>query len=197
LGAYTLLVRDSAHHRYTWAEYVALERASTHRNEFYNGEIYAMAGGTPQHARLAARAIGQLHQQLSGKKCEPYTSDLRVRVVATGLATYPDVTVVCGPIEADPQDPNTAINPTVLIEVLSSSTEDYDRGQKFEHFRQIPSLRECVLVSHREQLLEVFRRSDESWARSEARPGAMLELRSIACRLSVAALYEGVGLHPG
>jgi Uma2 family endonuclease len=185
-------MRDLAHHRYTWNEYLAFERASNAKNEFLSGEIYAMAGGTPQHAKLAARILRDLGQQLRGKPCEPYTSDLRVRVAATGLATYPDVTVICGPIQPDPQDQNTALNATLLVEVLSNSTEEYDRGQKFEHYKQMPSLREYVLVSHREKLIEVFRRSGDDWSRTEARSGSTVKLESIVSELAVDAVYEGV-----
>ncbi len=190
-------MRDRAHHRYTWAEYLAFERGSNAKNEFFDGEIYAMAGGTPQHAQLSARLIGQLTPQLKGKGCEAFTSDLRVRVAATGLASYPDVTVICGKLEHDPQDPNTVLNPTVLIEVLSNSTEEYDRGQKYEQYKHMPSLREYVLVSHREQLVEVFRRVDQRWERFEARVGASAELQAIGCRLTVDELYQGVALQTG
>lgn len=185
-------MRDFSHHRYTWAEYLAFERGSNARNEFFNGEIYAMAGGTPEHAKLSARVIRELGNQLRGKGCEPFSSDLRVRVAATGLASYPDVSVICGPTQSDPQDPNTILNPTVLVEVLSSSTEEYDRGAKFEHYRQIPALREYVLVSHRERLIEVFRRGTEEWIRTEARAGAAAALTSIHCELDVDAVYEGI-----
>lgn len=188
-------MRDFAHHRYTWTEYLAFERASNAKNEFYNGEIYAMAGGTPEHARLSARIIRELGNQLRGKACEPFTSDLRVRVSVTGLASYPDVSVICGTTQTDPQDPNTALNPTVLVEVLSPSTEEYDRGEKFEQYKKIVSLREYVLVSHREQLIEVFRRSDpENWIRTEARVQAVAHLASVDCELSVDAIYEGIKL---
>jgi Uma2 family endonuclease len=189
-------VREWAHHRYTWADYLRLEETSNQKNEFFNGEIYAMAGGTPQHAQLAARVIGDLSRQLKGKPCEPFTSDLRVRVAATGLATYPDVTVICGPIQTDPENTDTAINPIVLIEVLSPSTEDYDRGKKFEQYQQIATLREYVLVSDREHLIEVFRRVGTEWQRFEARGRAALKLESIGCELSVDSLYEGVALRP-
>ncbi|MBI3184265.1 MAG: Uma2 family endonuclease [Myxococcales bacterium] len=188
-------MRDFAHHRYTWAEYLAFERASNAKNEFFNGEIYAMAGGSPEHAKLSARVIRELGNHLRGKNCEPFTSDLRVRVAATGLATYPDVSVICGKTETDPQDPSTALNPTVLVEVLSASTEEYDRGEKFEQFKQIASLREYVLVSHREPLVEVFGRTgDGAWARVEARARSSARLASIDCELPVDVLYEGIAL---
>jgi Uma2 family endonuclease len=184
----------AGHHRYTWHEYLVLEHDSPTKHEFFDGEIYAMAGGTPQHALLASQAIGELNRQLKGKPCKTYTSDLRVRVAATGLATYPDVAVICGGIEPDAKDANTAVNPTVLVEVLSPSTEEYDRVQKFENYRQMPSLQEYVLISHREKLIEVFRRRGDEWVRTEARSHASAKLESIGCELAVDDVYDGVEL---
>ena len=106
----------AARRHFSFHEYVRLEEYSNVRHEFLDGVIYAMAGGTPGHAALAARIIGKFRAQLEGKPCEVFTSDLRVRVVATGLATYPDVTVVCGRLEVDPDDPTTVINPVVLVD---------------------------------------------------------------------------------
>ena len=110
-----------------------------------------MAGGTPTHAMLAVSVSSMLHQALRGGACRVYSSDLRVRVLATGLATYPDTTVVWGELEVDPENRDTAVNPTVVVEVLSDSTEKYDRGIKLQHYRQIPSLGAVVLVWQREQ----------------------------------------------
>lgn len=186
------------HHRYTWQEYVALERASNLRHEFFEGEIFAMAGGTPEHAALAAVVIGELIRQLEGKPCRPYTSDLRIRVPATGLCTYPDVSVICGKPETDPDDANSVVNPTVLVEVLSDSTEAYDHGEKFDSFRKLPSLEEYVLVSHREVLVEVFRRTPSGpWSRLEARTHASAKLESIGCELAVDRVYAGLALRRG
>ncbi|MGH8471968.1 MAG: Uma2 family endonuclease, partial [Gammaproteobacteria bacterium] len=112
--------------RYTWAEYIALEASSNVKHEYLDGQIYAMAGGTPEHAALAAAVTGLLFPQLRGSPCRAHDADLRVRVPKTGLATYPDVTIVCGPSERDPDDRNAVTNPTLIVEVLSQSTEDYD-----------------------------------------------------------------------
>ena len=158
-----------------------------------NGEIFAMTGGTPEHADLAASVIRELGIQLRGRSCRVYTSDLRIRVLATGLGTYPDASVVCGPLERDPADKNTVVNPVVLIEVLSDSTERYDRGEKFAHYRRIPSLQEYVLVSQLEHRIEVFRRNgDGTWTWSEALEPGSAKLSSISCELSVEAIYAGV-----
>lgn len=189
-------MRAPSLHRYTWAEYLALERTSNVRHEFLDGEIYALAGGTPEHAALAANVIGALHAQLAATaKCRVFSSDLRVRVTETGLGTYPDATVVCGELARDPQDRNTITNPTVVVEVLSDSTEAYDRGMKLDHLRRIPELREIVLVSHREPLIEVFRRGPEdAWTRSEARLHGTARLEAIGCELVVDAVYAGIEL---
>lgn len=178
-------------HRYTYQDYVWLEQESTTRHEFLEGEIVAMAGGTPEHAAMAAEIIGQLHEQLRGGRCRVFTSDLGVRVMATGLATYPDASVVCGPTERDPEKKTNITNPRVLVEVTSDGTEDYDRGEKLEHYKQIPSLYAVVIVSHREKLIEVWsRRADtSSWSCAPARAGETARLAAVECSLDVDALY--------
>lgn len=182
--------RPGEHVRYGFDEYLAVEEISTVKHEFLDGHIYAMAGGTPEHAALAASVIGHLFGQLQGGSCRVYDSDLRVRVLATGTATYPDVTVVCGPRETDPEDANTVVNPTVLVEVLSPRTQAYDRGEKFEHYRQMGSLREYVLVSPEEPRIEVRRRAaDGSWQDLVARAGETAVLDSIGAALDVDAVY--------
>ncbi len=180
-------------HRYTWRQYLELEEESNVKHEFLDGEIFAMAGGTPEHAALAANFIGVLHSRLAGTDCRVFTSDLRVRTQRTGFGTYPDVTVICGEIRRDAEDLNTAVNPRVVVEVLSESTEAFDRGQKLEHFMGVASLQEIVLVSHRERLIEVYRRqNDGEWRRVEARAGSIVRLESIACDVSVDSVYAGV-----
>ncbi len=189
-------MRAPSHHRYTWEQYLALERDSPIKHEFLDGEIFAMAGGTPEHAALGAAVLRELGVQLVGKPCRPYSSDLCVRAQATGLATYPDASVICGEPERDPMARTVVLNPTVLVEVTGDSTESYDRGEKLDHYRQIPSLAEYVLLSHRERLIEVFRRgADGTWARFEARGGERARLESIGCELDVDRVYEGIALH--
>lgn len=177
--------------RYSWADYVALEASSNVKHEFLDGQIYAMAGGTPEHAALAASVIGLLFGQLRGGRCRAHDADLRVRVLATGLATYPDVTVVCGPRERDPDDENAVTNPSLIVEVLSPSTEEYDRGDKFEHYKQIPSLRQYVLVSHREREVEVWTRDDAgAWTRAISREGQSARLDAVGATIDVRELYD-------
>jgi Uma2 family endonuclease len=176
--------------QYTYAEYLALEATSNVKHEYLDGQIYGMAGGTPEHAALAATVTGMLFGQLRSGRCRAHDSDLRVRM-PTGLATYPDVTVVCGPRERDPEDHQAVTNPTLIVEVLSRSTEAYDRGDKFEHYKSLPSLRQYVLVSHRERSIEVWTRgADESWTNVLAREGDIVQLASVHATLDVSELYE-------
>ena len=179
-------------HRYTYQDYVWLEEESSTRHEFLTGEIVAMAGGTPEHAAMAAEIIGQLREQLRGRPCRVFTSDLGVRVIQTGLATYPDASVVCGPTVRDPDKKTNVINPRILVEVTSDGTEDYDRGEKLAHYQQIPTLEVVVIVSHREPRIEVWSRDPDaqSWRRSEAGAGAEAPLASLDCRLNVDAIWQ-------
>jgi Uma2 family endonuclease len=175
----------------TYAEYLAAEAVSEIRHEFLNGEVWEMAGGTPDHAALAAAVSGELRSALQGKRCRVFSSDLRIRVLATGLSTYPDVSVVCGTFERAPEDKDASTNPVVLVEVLSDSTEAYDPGAKAAHYRQIPSLKEYVFVSQSEPLIEVYRRGEGgSWELREARAGGKADLASLGIQLDVSVVYE-------
>lgn len=184
------MVSGAGLHRYTYREYLALERGANVRHEFFDGEIYAMAGGTREHAAICANLMIALGAQLRGRGCQVHSSDLRVRVLESGLATYPDVTVICSRAEADPEDRNTITNPILLVEVLSPSTAAYDRGEKLAHYRRIPSLREVVLVAHDERLIEIWRRGEgEDWVRREARSGS-IALTAIDAALVVDEVYR-------
>lgn len=154
-----------ARQRFDFVEYVRLEESSTVRHEFLAGAVWAMAGGSPDHARVTANVARLLGEQLAGRRCAVFSSDLRVRVKATGLGTYPDVTVVCGALEVDPDDPSghTVVNPQLIVEVLSPSTEEYDRGEKLDHYRQVPSLRAVALVAHDAKRIEVWVREGDGW----------------------------------
>ncbi len=184
------MTSSAAERRFTFLEYLELEKGSEQHHEFVDGYVYAMSGGSPDHSRLASNVIGLLSAQLAGRPCQAFTSDLRVRVLETGLATHPDVSVFGGNLERDPTDKNTATNPMLIVEVLSPSTERYDRDEKFSHYRRIPSLASYVLISQEEQRLEVFsRNADGSWTLRETREGAAA-LDEIGCRLSVEAVYR-------
>jgi Uma2 family endonuclease len=194
MGA-TMNQPSQRHHRYTFAHYLAYEDGSNVKHEFLNGEIYAMAGGTPEHAALAAAITTLIGAQLGEGPCRAFSSDLKVRVLATGLVSYPDLTVICGAIEYDPQSRLVAVNPTLIVEVLSDSTEDWDRGEKLEHFKQIPSLRECLLVSHRTRQIDLWRRNpDGSWSHRTATAGDTVDLQSLGGSLRVDEVYRrGLG----
>lgn len=173
-----------------YSDYLASEEKSLTKNEYINGVIYAMAGGTPEHAALTATLLSKLHQALSGRPCRVYSSDLRVRITKTDLATYPDVTVVCGQFQAAPDDPNAASNPSLVVEVLSDSTEAYDRGEKSAHYRYISSLKEYAFVSQHTQRVEVYRRNEKNhWELFEFRPGEEVVFESIGCKVDVNEIY--------
>jgi Uma2 family endonuclease len=174
---------------YTYAEYLALEEFSSVRHEYLGGEIYAMAGGTPDHAALAAVLIRVVGSQLP-PGCRTFTSDLRVRIPATGLTTYPDAAVICGPTERAADDPLAVINPLVLVEVTSPSTEDYDRNEKLRHFKSLPSLREVLIVSHREPQLTLHQRVENGWTTLTAGRGGVLTLSSVPVRVTVDEVYR-------
>jgi Uma2 family endonuclease len=177
-------------HHYSYAEYLAYERDSGLKHEYHDGQIFAMAGGSRRHNALALRVGAALE---TGRKpgCFAFQSDQKVRVLATGRATYPDLTVVCGEIEGDPADPDgaTITNPTLLVEVLSPSTEQEDRGNKWQHYQLIPALHEYVLVSQSEPRVERYRRlPNGNWEYSETTRGSV-ELSSGGV-LDIARLYE-------
>jgi len=179
-------------HRHSFQDYLAVEEVSTVKHEFLDGEIYAMAGGTILHAALSASTMAALHRNL-GARCRLYSSDLRIRVRATGLASYPDVTMVCGPEETDPENAETIVNPTLVVEVLSPGTMDYDLGEKFEHYRQIPSLAAVVYVSQDRRQIEVRENAAGTWKMSIAGPGETATISSLGLRLDVDAVYDDAG----
>jgi Uma2 family endonuclease len=179
-------------------EYLARERAATYRSEYFDGEMFAMAGGSPQHSLIKVNVTGELRARLKGAPCTPYDSDLRVQVSATGLYTYPDASVICGPLEFEDEHRDTVLNPTVVVEVLSESTEAYDRGKKFGHYRQIPTLREYLLVSQDEPRIERFLRNDDgTWTLTEATgPEATLPLPSLGIEIALREVYDKVEFPP-
>lgn len=180
--------------RMSYAEYLAFEATTSTKHEFINGEIYAMAGGSIQHGALAMAVGTALSNALRDRPCRVLSSDVRVRSKATGMSTYPDLTVVCQAIEVDPDDEHGVLNPTVIVEVLSDSTEAYDRGAKAAHYRRIPSLREYVLISQSEPLIEVYRRNERNkWELvAEARASEQAELTSCGgpITLDIDAIYR-------
>jgi Uma2 family endonuclease len=175
----------------TYAEYFAFEDKAVERHELLNGEVFAMGGGTIEHARLIASIGIALGSALRDRPCSVYSSELRIRIRATGLTTYPDVSVVCGQPEADVEDPHAIVNPTLVVEVLSDSTEAYDRGEKAAHYRHLPSLREYVLVSQHRPRIEVYRKNDAGrWEIYEHESGSQVELASVGCSIGVDEVYR-------
>lgn len=182
---------EPARQRFSFRDYVELEEMSRVKHEFLAGHVWAMAGGSPDHAAVAANVIALLHGRLAGRPCSVFSSDLRIRVAATGLGTYPDVSIVCGSLELDAEDPkrHTVLNPRVLVEVLSPSTEDYDRGEKVAHYRSIPSLEEILLVAHEERHIDVWRRTSAGWEFATARGAGPVMLESLDCELTLEEVY--------
>lgn len=181
------------HRPYTYAEYVALEETSSTRHEFLDGEIYAMAGGSEDHSALAAEVLFALRSAVGERPCRVHTSDLRIYVEDAGLATFPDGAVIGGPLAQHPPSPKaTALNPLVLVEVTSDSSEAYDTGDKLAAYQTIPGLREVVIVSHRERRIVVHARVDDGpWTRHTAIAGGRVSVPSLGAVLIVDELYRG------
>ena len=180
--------------RLTEAEYLEIERAAAFKSEFFDGEMFAMAGGKPRHSRIATNLAFAFQSHLKSGPCEAYNSDLRIKVEMTGLFTYPDLSVICGALEFAEGTDDTVVNPALIAEVLSDSTEAYDRGKKFEHYRQIVSLREYLLVSQQEPRIEQFlRQSDGRWVLNEAAGlNGIMELPSLRVSISLAEVYARI-----
>lgn len=182
--------------RYTVEEYLRIERDTTERHEFRDGEILAMSGGSVRHSLIIANAGREIGNRLKGKPCRVYDSNLRVRVARRTLYSYPDITVVCGSPVVDPDDRGgeTVINPHLVVEVLSPTTEGYDRRSKFDRYRQIESFREYVLVSQDTPRVEAFfRRDDGTWTFDVAAGvEAVARLRSLDIDLPLGEVYAGV-----
>jgi Uma2 family endonuclease len=179
-------------HRYTYADYVALETISADKHEFLDGEIYAMAGGSEEHSALAAAMVHALVNAVRDRPCRVHTSDLRIYVDDAGLATFPDASVICGPLQQhDPSPTATALNPSILVEVTSDSSEDYDTGPKLEYYRTIPTLREYLIVSHRERRITVHARAvGGAWETHVATKDGEVEVASLGVTLSANEIYR-------
>ena len=178
---------------FTYEEYLQALEISELKLEYCDGVIYAMAGGTVTHAQLTARVIRLLGNTLK-EGCDVFSSDLKVRIDATDLSAFPDASVVCGAAERATIDQNAITNPILLIEVTSRSTEDYDRGDKLSHYKQLPSLEAVIFVSHRRAQITVVSRTTTGWEERHFRGGERVELADPAVVLEVDAIYEGVDL---
>ncbi len=178
---------------YSPEEYIALERAAEYKSDYLAGHIFAMAGASEDHNTIAANILWNLRNQFQGRPCRVYMSDMRVQVAPNGLYTYPDVVAVCGPRDFTDDYRDTLLNPTVIFEVLSPSTEAYDRGEKFAQYWRLGSLTDYVLVAQDRVRVEHFARQDDGWFVSAAGSlDEILHLESIGAELSLVAIYENV-----
>lgn len=177
-------------------EYLHRERTAEYRSEYYRGETFAMAGASANHNLIVLNAGSHLREQLKKKPCRVYPSDLKVRVKATGLYAYPDLSVVCGEPELESKDGEVLLNPIAIVEVLSDSTEAYERGKKFEHYRTIPSLRHYVLIAQDRHSIDCFsRQEDGTWSLSACQNiDSSVGLASIDCQLEINEVYDKVML---
>ncbi len=183
-----------AQRKITPDEYLFMEREAEFRSEYYDGEIFAMAGASRRHNLIVSNTVREISLQMKGRKCNVYSSDMRVKVSPTGLYTYPDIVTVCGEeIYAD-EEADTLLNPALIIEILSKSTESYDRGEKFAHYRTISSLKEYVLISQDRMQIEHYLRQDNNrWLLSEfSHPEDTVQLPSVGCSLKLSEVYDKV-----
>jgi Uma2 family endonuclease len=184
--------------RLTPEQYLVIERDAPCKSEYFDGAMFAMAGATREHNLICTNVTRELSQQLRGQPCETYAGDMRVKVAATGLYTYPDVVVVCGERQFEDGRRDTLLNPTMIVEVLSPSTAAYDRGDKFTHYQHLDSLREYLLIAQDQPRIEHYLRNDrQEWLRSDALgPESTLRLTSTGCALKLSDVYERIEFPP-
>lgn len=179
-------------------EYLAFERKATTKHEYLNGQIVAMSGASFAHNFITANTANQLYNQLIDGECQVATSDMRVKVTEIDSYFYPDVVVVCGAPRAEDDTFDTLLNPTLIVEVLSPSTESYDRGEKFEHYQQIASLKDYILISQDEVHVEYYYRQENEWLQTEFQGlEDVLSLLSIGCELRLSDIYRRVEIASG
>jgi len=179
---------------YTPEEYLTIEREAEFKSEYFDGEMFAMTGASRKHNLIAVNVVANLYNQLKKTHCEVYTNDMRVKVSPTGLYTYPDIVIVCDTPQFEDSESDTLINPLVIIEILSPSTESYDRGKKFENYRTLPSLAEYIMIAQNRRYIEHYiRKSDNTWLFSETRDMAdEVQIASVECVLSLEEMYAKV-----
>ena len=177
-------------------DYLAAERAGKTKHEYYAGQVYAMAGASERHNLVAGNVFASLHSQLRRRSCNVYPSDMRVKVRSMVLYTYPDISAVCGVPQFEDERRDTLLNPTLIVAVLSPSTENYDRGRKFQHYRTLPALEEYLLVAQDALHVEHYaRQSDGRWVLTEADGmDGVIHLAAIGCDLLLADVYEKVAI---
>jgi Uma2 family endonuclease len=180
------------------AEYLAAERAATIKHEYFQGEIFAMSGAKIAHNKIQINCIVDIANKLKGKKCQPFGSDLRIHVQKNTLYTYPDISIICGEIETVDDTFDTATNPSVIIEILSESTRDYDKGGKFTLYRAIDTLQEYILIDSETVMVEKFiRNPDGSWQLTEYKTlDQSVSLDTLAIQIHLSDIYNEVKLKP-
>lgn len=180
--------------KFTIEEYLSMEEAAVEKHEYYKGEIFAMSGPKLPHNIISRNLLIGLGVKLMGKKCQPFGSDQRIHIEANTLFTYPDISIICGEPETLNNDNWNILNPTVIIEILSPSTKNYDRGEKFKLYRDIASLREYILVDSEGIYIEIFRLNDANhWELEDYKPvDDLIHIRSINEELTIAEIYAGV-----
>lgn len=178
---------------FTPEQYLSLERKAAHKSEYINGQIFAMAGASLEHNTITTNLVRALGNHFMDRPCRVFSSDMRVKVDPTGLYTYPDVVALCGEIRFDDEQRDTLVNPTVIIEVLSPSTEAYDRGEKFAHYRRLRSLTDYVLIAQDKLRVEQYTRQNKQWTLTElSESGDALRLISIGCEVVLQEVYDKV-----
>jgi Uma2 family endonuclease len=182
----------------TPAEYLARERAAEYKSEYYRGEMFAMSGANSRHVRICVNLVAWLHEKLRNSSCQVFNSDMRVKVTASGLYTYPDASVACGQVQFEDTKQDVLLNPRAIFEVLSKSTERRDRGCKFQNYWNIPSLEEYVLISQNKALVEQFvRKSDGNWSfRHYEGLSDSLQLAAVNCSIPLSELYRDAEFAP-
>lgn len=189
------MARPAVRQHISAEEYLALERQAEMKSEYINGEIYAMAGASRAHNLIAGNLFAEIRSKLRTRRCETYMSDMRVGVRSTGIYTYPDVVVVCGRPRFEDGQADTLLNPTALVEVLSPSTEAYDRGATFAHYRYLDSLKEYVLVAQDRMQVDHFAGVGNQWLLTAySRPEEILQLPALECAIPLAEIYAQVEL---
>ncbi len=175
-------------------EYLEFEKAAGEKHEFFQGRVYAMAGASPRHNVIFSNLFREIGNRLKGQSCRPYGSDLRIHIPENTLFTYPDISIICGDIIPSNADGDTAIEPTVLIEILSPATRDYDRSQKFKLYRDIPALKEYILVDSEAVNVEVFKLNERlHWELYEyKRLDETLLIATVQVRIPLGEIYEGI-----
>jgi Uma2 family endonuclease len=177
-------------------DYLDAERLALEKHEYYKGEVFAMSGASIAHNRIFSNTFLEIGTQLKGKKCQPFGSDLRIHIPKNTLFTYPDISIVCEEIETTDDKFDTIINPSVIIEILSPSTRNYDKGEKFTLYREISSLQEYILIDSERIMVEKFiRNSDNSWQLTEYKTiEQSFDITTVAIEMRLLDIYEGLAI---